>query len=145
MYYIIKSLRSTTGTGLCHWTHMKRVRRMVPTLSTIHHRMLGQVAVLTSQDIMIHRCRASNRRGMRLRTFRLFARTLVGLSRTYFVSIGGSYLILSVRRYSSQTCSRGTHLISVPSSSRVSLFSVVTHSSLLLFLSFPFPHTLWHL
>ena len=53
-------------------------------------------------------CRASNRRGTCLWTFWIFARTLKGLIRTYFVSIRGSYLILSVRRYSSRTCSRET-------------------------------------
>ena len=57
--------------------------------------------------------------------FRSFARTLVGLSRTYLVSIGSSYLILSIRRYSSRTCSR-THLTSVPPPSRVWPHSVFT-------------------
>ena len=54
------------------------------------------------------RCRALVRRGTRLWTFRLFTWTLVGLIRTDIVSIGRSYLILSARRYSSQTCSRDT-------------------------------------
>ena len=59
-----------------------------------------------ADPVVESRCRASVRRGTHLRTFRLFARTLVGLIRMYFVSIGGSYLILLVRRYSSRTCSR---------------------------------------
>ena len=53
-------------------------------------------------------CRASNQRGMRIWTFWIFAWAHVGLIRTDFVSIGLSYLILSVRTYSSQTCTRDT-------------------------------------
>ena len=54
IYYIRKSLRSTTGTRLCHWTHMEGVGWMVSTLGTVHHRMMSQVTVLTTQNIMIH-------------------------------------------------------------------------------------------
>ena len=75
-------------------------------------------------------CRASVRRGTHLRTFQVFAWTLVGLSRTDVVSIGLSYLILSVRTYSSRTCSRDTlH-------QRTTTISQLTPSVLTLFLSF---------
>ena len=53
-------------------------------------------------------CRASNWRGTHIRTFRIFAWALVGLIWIDFVSIGLSYLILSVRMYSSRTCIRDT-------------------------------------
>ena len=94
----------------------------------------GQLHCVVAWPATLHvidRCRASNWRGTRRRTFRIFARMLVGFIRTYFVSIGRSYLILSAHTYSSGTCSRDTPHQRTTTISRLASSVLTLTSSLL--------------
>ena len=128
--------------GRC-WAVYDFLKTWLAPIPAADHGIGWDLILVWEEPCLAYCCRASNRRGTRLWTFRILAWMLVGFIQTDFVSIGCRYLILSVRTYSSGACSRDTssayhdHLATRPfspyssflSSSHSLLFSLVLYGT----------------